>query len=107
VDPVPTASRCALDEGGRRSQLKRYQIVGAHARSVERDRRHLVVDLAGDVNVQLVDELIAIERECCPFFTIGWQSERRRLTVSVSRAEHEPALDAIAFALEVETPAQP
>jgi hypothetical protein len=55
---------------------------------------------------KLVDELVAIERECCPFFTLDWEPDRRRLTVSVSQAEHEPALDAIAFALDFETPAQ-
>jgi hypothetical protein len=47
----------------------------------------------------------AVERKCCPFFTLDWEPERRRLTVAVSQAEHEhehePAPDAVAFALEL------
>jgi hypothetical protein len=65
-----------------------------------------VVDLDEQVDTELVDETIAIERECCPFFTLDWEPERRRLTVAVSQAEHEPALDAIAFALDLKVLAQ-
>jgi hypothetical protein len=73
---------------------------------VSRTERCLVVDLDRQVDMQLVDETIAIERECCPFFALDWESDRRRLTVSISQAEHEPALDAIAFALDIEAPVQ-
>ncbi len=61
----------------------------------------MVVELAPPVESRLVDELLAVERECCPFFTLDWRPDRRRLAVSVSEAEHESALDAIAFALGV------
>jgi hypothetical protein len=47
----------------------------------------------------LIDELIAVERSCCPFFTLEWEPGERRLTVTVEAPEHEPALDAIAYAL--------
>jgi hypothetical protein len=87
-------------------QLERYQQAGAGARLIDRTPRSLVIDLDEQVDTQLVDETIAIERECCPFFTLDWEPERRRLTVAVSQAEHEPALDAIAFALDLEEPAQ-
>jgi hypothetical protein len=106
MEPLPIAPSCGLDEAGLRMQLERYRTVGAGARRIDRDRRCLVVDLDQRVNEQLVDELLAIERECCPFFTLGWEPERRRLTVAVSQGEHEPALDAIAFALGIETPAR-
>jgi hypothetical protein len=46
------------------------------------------------------------ERECCPFFDLGWQPDIRRLTIAVSQAEDEPALDAVAFALALEPPAR-
>jgi hypothetical protein len=102
MDPLPMAPSCALDEAGLRLQLGRYRQVGAGARQVERTRRSLVVDLDEQVDTQFVDETITLERECCPFFTLTWEHERRRLTIAVSHVEHEPALDAIAFALEAQ-----
>jgi hypothetical protein len=99
MDALPLAPSCALDEAGMRAQRDRYREVGASARVVERRRGRLIVDLDERVDPRLVEELLAVERECCPFFELGWQSQARRLTVAVSRAEHEPALDAIAHAL--------
>ncbi|MFI4985018.1 MAG: hypothetical protein ACHQAV_03405 [Solirubrobacterales bacterium] len=106
MSPLPMTPSCALDETGLRLQLERYRRAGASARQVDRTGRRLAVDLDHAVDTKLVDGLVAIERECCPFFALDWEPDRRRLTVSVSQAEHEPALDAIAFALELETPAQ-
>lgn len=96
------APSCALDESGLRSQLERYRQAGRNARLIERTPRCLVADLDESVNAELVTEAIAIERECCPFFALGWEQDRRRLTVSVSQAAHEPMLDAIAFALDLQ-----
>jgi hypothetical protein len=95
------APSCALDEVGLRSQLERYRHAGQHARLIERTPRRVVADLDRDVDAELVAQAVAIERECCPFFTLSWESERRRLTVSVSQAAHEPAIDAIVFALSL------
>lgn len=97
------APGCSLDQVGLRLQYDRYRQAGTDARLVGRSPLRLVVDLDQHVDVQLVARLLATERECCPFFTLGWEPDRRRLTVSVSQFEHVPALDAIAFALGVET----
>jgi hypothetical protein len=105
VDPLPMAPSCALDEHGLRQQLERYRQAGRGARMIDRTRRSLVVDLDPRVDTTLIEETIATERECCPFFDLGWEPNIRRLTISVSQAEHEPALEAIAFALALETPA--
>lgn len=59
-------------------------------------------DLGDEVGTELVAQTIAVERECCPFFALTWEPDRRHLTVSVSRAEYEPALDALAFALNLQ-----
>ena len=99
MDRLPMAPSCALDEGGLSLQLERYRRVGQGAQLVEQTRHRLVVDLDERAESHLVDEAIAIERECCPFFTLDWEPARRRLTASVSQAEHEPSLDTIAFAL--------
>jgi hypothetical protein len=97
------APSCALDEDGLRQQLERYQRAGLGARVVERTRRSLVVDLDEHIDAGLVAETIATERACCPFFELGWEPRARRLSVSVPHGEHEPALDAIAFALGLDT----
>jgi hypothetical protein len=47
-----------------------------------------------------VDELVAVERECCPFFMIRWEPEPRRFSIAVRRPEEEPALEAVAYALD-------
>jgi hypothetical protein len=96
------APSCALDEAGLRSQLERYRKAGENARLIERTPRSLVADFDEDVDAELVAETVAIERECCPFFALTWEPDRRRLTISVSHAAHEPAIDAIAFALSLQ-----
>jgi hypothetical protein len=103
MDTLPMAPSCALDEDGLRLQLVRYRRVGQGARLVEQTRRRFVVELDEHVDGKLVEEAVAIERECCPFFTLDWQAERRQLTVLVAHVEHEPALGAIAFALGLAT----
>lgn len=99
------APSCALDEAGLRMQLERYRIAGRGATLVERTRRELVVDLDRNVDARLVEAMLAVERECCPFFDLRWAPDSGRLTIAVTQAEHEPALDAIAFALGVSAPA--
>jgi hypothetical protein len=98
------AAGCALDETGLRLQLERYRQAGEGARPVEQTRRRLVVDLDENVDNDLVEEMIAVEGRCCPFFTLAWEPDLHRLTVSVSRPEDEAALDAIAFALDLAGP---
>lgn len=99
---LPMAPSCALDADGLRQQLDRYRQLGHHARLVQRAPRRLVVDLDEYIDGELLERAIAIERECCPFFALDWQPQARRLRVSVSEAEHEPALEAILFALGLE-----
>jgi hypothetical protein len=48
-----------------------------------------------------VAQAIAVERECCPFFALTRLADQRRLVVAIAEAAHEPALDAIAFALDL------
>jgi hypothetical protein len=99
------APGCALDGAGLRSQLERYRQAGRNARLIERTPRSLVASLDRDVDVELVAEAVAIERECCPFFTLIWEPNPRLLTISVSQAAHEPAIDAIALALNLQASA--
>jgi hypothetical protein len=97
------APSCALDEPSLRAQLERYRLAGKGARLLERSRRRLLVQLADDLDTALVREAVMVERDCCPFFEIGWDERARQLSISVERAEQEPALSAIEFALSLET----
>ncbi len=105
MHPLPMAASCALDEAGLRSQIERYRRAGQRARLLERSSRLLVAELDRQVDSGLVEKTVAIERGCCPWLTLDWQPARRRLSISVSQAAHEPALEALAFALGLETPA--
>jgi hypothetical protein len=96
------ASACALDESGMRRQLERYRTVGLGASLIERTPQRVTVELDPQADGQVVDELIATERECCPFFDLVWEPDQRCLTFGVSDVEHEPALEAISLALAIE-----
>ena len=96
--PLPMLAACSLDEDDLRQQLDRYRTVGREA-TFERTARRLAAQLGERVSCDVVDQLVAVELGCCSFFAIDWQRARRRLTISVPDAEHEPALDAIEAAL--------
>ncbi len=93
------APACSLDPAGLAQQRERYSRAGRAATVLERTSLRLVVQLGEDVPSAAVDALIAVERECCPFFELGWARERRRLTIAVRQPEHAPALEGIADAL--------
>ncbi len=93
---------CSLDDRSLRTQLGRYRAVAEAATVIVRDQRRLAVRVGEDVPDSVVDELVAVERECCPFFELRWESAERRLAVSVADAEHEPALAVIGYALGLE-----
>jgi hypothetical protein len=100
MESLPMApAACALDEAEFRAQLARYRAVGADAELLERGRRRLVIRVDEPVSDLAVEELVAVEMRCCPFFDLEWEQRLRRLSISVSRPEEEPALDAIVYVL--------
>lgn len=94
---VPAA--CTLDHSGLRSQLARYRAVGHGAIILHRSLERLVVRVGDAVTRDQIAELVAVEQECCPSFTLKWNAGERVLAISVSRHDQAPALDAIAYAL--------
>jgi len=90
---------CSLEEADLRAQLARYRGVGTGADILERSTQRLVIRMGDAVSDGAVEELLAVERSCCPFFGMGWDPRERCISVSVSRPEDERALDAIAYAL--------
>lgn len=90
---------CSLDDLGLRMQRARFLAAAHDALIIEQDRRHLVIKVSDQVPDEVVEELIAVESECCPFFDFDWQPAARRLSIAVPDAGHEPALAAVASAL--------
>jgi hypothetical protein len=103
MEPLPMVpASCSLDEGGLGRQLSRYRAAGADAEVIERGSRRLVIRVGGQAPSAVIEELVAVERGCCPFFALHWDPGSRCLTVEVSEQEDEPALGAIAYALGLE-----
>jgi hypothetical protein len=87
---------CTLDEAGLAAQQRRSARLGPSVEDVAREGEAVLVGFKPGFDREALDELIAVERECCPFFEFGLDEERRRLRVTVSDSEFAPALDAIA-----------
>ena len=51
---------------------------------------------------EVVPKLIEVESACCRFFDLSWDPSSNRFSVAVQDGEQEPALNAIAFALELQ-----
>jgi hypothetical protein len=100
------APSCSLDTCGLRLQQERYRHVGAHAGVLERTRRRITLEIGWAVDDDVVDQLVATERTCCPFFGLRWDPSDRRLQVDVSDRRDEPALAAIADALGLSVAAE-
>ena len=90
---------CGLDRQGLQTQLARYGELSRHVSTVRRWPGLLEVDFANGVDTALLDEAVAIERECCPFFELSVDAAAGRLAASVKDPCHDAALDALRFAL--------
>jgi hypothetical protein len=100
MEPLPMAqSPCSLDPAGLDEQLARYRLVGQAAAVLSRSERRIVLRVNREVPARLVEELVEVERGCCPFFELDWQPADRRLSVAVASADGVPALEAIVLAL--------
>ncbi len=95
---LPIAA-CRLDAEGARRQAERYRALASHAEGLSRHPGALVARFDATVDRDLVARALAVERECCPFFELGYDEAARRLEISVADGDLEPALDALAAAL--------
>jgi hypothetical protein len=96
---LPVIAECRLDLPGLRAQRERYRRLGEHVAGINRAARSFTVRFDAAVDPELVAETVAVERECCPFFELGFDAGGRRLTVSVDDPRQAAALDALLFAL--------
>lgn len=88
-------------------QGARYARLAGSVRTAAHDPRRLEVSFAPDYDRALLDEAIAIERECCPFFAISLDHGARRLVIEVPEDENPVLLDGIASALGAAPVASP
>jgi hypothetical protein len=96
---LPDIPSCALDEEGLRGQRERQARLAASVARTERDGMTIAIYFRHDFDRSALDEMLAVERRCCPFFAFGFDEQERRLEVSVQEAGHAPALEAIAAGL--------
>ena len=102
---LPTvAPSCPLTPPELKQQLGRYKTVGSSAEVLVWNKRRRVLRVGAAVPDVLVERLVEAERACCPFFGLSWYPRSRRLAISVADRGHEPALDAIGYALGVPGP---
>ena len=85
------ASSCSLDGEGRAEQIARYAALAPSVRSASRDSLSLEVEFEPGYDRAVLDELVVVERECCPFLTI--EVGDARLRISVERHDDTPMLD--------------
>ena len=90
---------CALDETGLHEQRARYALLAPSVTRLEREPGAVMIEFGEGFNRAALDEALAVERECCPFFLFDFDESERRLRTTVREAEQLPALDAIAHAL--------
>ena len=99
ADPRALVPSCAIGDEELERQRRRQRLLALSVRGAERDGLAVTVEFTPGFDREALDALIAVERECCPFFAFEFEEARRRLTVSVRDEQHAPALDAIAALL--------
>jgi hypothetical protein len=96
-------SSCSLDADGRAEQVARYAALAPSVRSAVRESLWLEVEFKPGFDRAVLDELVAVERECCPFLTI--EVDEARLRIAVDEHADTPMLDVFTEVLGA-TPAQ-
>jgi hypothetical protein len=96
---------CTLDESGLGQQLDRYRRLGATALTIQDGDARLVITFGLDLDVELLLETVAIERGCCSFFTLDYDSSTRRLSIGIDDPARSDALAALTSVLLESAPA--
>ena len=98
---------CSLSGDGMARQGARYGALAADVAEALREPRRLVVSFAAGYDAALLDEAVAVERECCPFFAIEVDHGARSLEIGLPEGEPVEMLDGITEALGVGAAVQP
>jgi hypothetical protein len=95
---------CTLDDRRFDEQLDRYRRLDSTAISIEDGDAGLVIVFGAGVDLNLLDETVAVERGCCSFFTLDYDASTRRLSIGIDDPARADALAALASALRGPTP---
>ena len=90
---------CALTPEGVSEQQRRHRQLASSVAKTERTADRIVIEFRAGYDARVLDDMLAVERDCCPFFVFALDRDRRRLEIGVREPEQIPALDAIAHAL--------
>ena len=74
---------CSLQPQQLAAQLARYEELGRHAVSVDRAPSHVLARFADPPPAPLLDQIIDVERRCCPSIQITYNARRRELMIAV------------------------
>jgi hypothetical protein len=91
---------CALDEAALARQLARYTRIGEHALWARQHETELTVVLDTDLDDELLQHTLEVERDCCPFLAVVWADTTRELTIA-AHPDHSEVLARVAGALAV------
>jgi hypothetical protein len=87
---------CGATDQELRDQRRRQARLAPGIAGSRREDGAVVVEFTPDFDGPALEELIEVERGCCPFFRFDFDEANRRLRVSVDDEAHVPALDALA-----------
>ncbi len=90
---------CTLDDSGLAEQLDRYRQLGTTALRIQERELGLVVTFTAEVDVALLHETVAMERDCCSFFTLDYDASERRLSIAIDDPARGDALRSLLCAL--------
>jgi hypothetical protein len=96
-----------LDQDGIEQQRARYLRLSRDAGPVVREPDAVTVQFRPGFDRHALDEAMAVERQCCPFFEFEFGASDRRLRVTVKDRDQLAALDVIAEALSPCEPRSP
>jgi hypothetical protein len=86
---------CTLDADARRSQKERYRNLASSVIRVRRGIDVVLVDFDETVDSRTLQDVIAVERECCRWLRLDLDRVTRQLSVRTTDPDMRPALDAI------------
>jgi hypothetical protein len=90
---------CAADDDELARQAERQAELAPSVSRCEREGDAVVVEFETPFARRALEDLIEVERRCCPFFVFDFDEKRRRLEVRVRDRAQLPALNAIAALL--------
>lgn len=93
---------CALDDAGLAAQRERHRRLASSVIAFRRNSSRLSIEFEPSFDRAALDEMVAVERECCPFFSFSFDDKMRRLEVGVTDEAFGGALQAIGHALGCE-----